>query len=174
MAYIHTGTSQYPLSEQDIRNANPNTSFATPFSGTDKYKWVFPVAKPEYNPVIQTIEEGFPVLTNKGHYEEVWTVKELYTKKADKDKAIADFAEAERKRSVPLSVTPRQIRQALTATGLRNQVESTVATLDQDTKDWWDFATLFERNHPMVIAMATGLAVTELQLDELFVLAASL
>jgi hypothetical protein len=70
---------------------------------------------------------------------------------------------------VPPFVSPRQIRQALTAAGLRTQVEAAVAASDQDTKDWWEFATTFERRHPMVVAMATGLGITEKQVDDLFI-----
>lgn len=74
----------------------------------------------------------------------------------------------------PVEVSPRQIRQALSAAGLRTQIETAVAASDQDTKDWWEFATTFERAHPMVIGMATGLGVTSTELDELFILAGSL
>ena len=74
----------------------------------------------------------------------------------------------------PTSVSPRQIRQALTAGGLRAQVEAAVAASDQDTKDWWEFATAFERGHPMVGAMAAGLGIPDAQIDALFTLAASL
>lgn len=71
-------------------------------------------------------------------------------------------------------VSPRQIRQALTQIGLRADVELAVANGNQDLKDWWEFATTFESNHPMVVAMATGLGVTEQQLTDLFNLAKSL
>lgn len=77
--------------------------------------------------------------------------------------------------AVPVSVTPRQIRQALSRAGLRTAVESAIAAAgDQDTKDWWEFATEFERTHPMVIGMAVALGQTPLQLDDLFTLAATL
>lgn len=72
------------------------------------------------------------------------------------------------------SVSPRQIRQALTAVGLRAGVEAAVSAGDQDLKDWWEFSTAFERNHPMVIGMANGLNVSSEQLDQLFILASSL
>lgn len=78
------------------------------------------------------------------------------------------------KSKVPAQVSPRQIRQALTAANLRAQVEAAVSAGDQDLKDWWEFATQFERNHPMVIGMADGLGVTEQQLDDLFLLAGTL
>lgn len=76
--------------------------------------------------------------------------------------------------SVPESVSPRQIRQALNHSGLRSAVEAAVSAGDQDLKDWWEFATAFERNHHQVLAMAAGLGVTEPQLDDLFRTAASL
>ena len=74
----------------------------------------------------------------------------------------------------PIIVTPRQIRQALTRANLRTQVETAVAAGDQDIKDWWEFATQVEENHPMVVAMALGLNVDEAGLHDLFVLAKSL
>lgn len=74
----------------------------------------------------------------------------------------------------PVSVTPRQIRQALTQAGLRNAVEAAVAAADQDTKDWWAASTAFERTHPRVQAMAAALGVSDAQLEALWTLAASL
>ena len=75
---------------------------------------------------------------------------------------------------VPESVSPRQIRQALTRANLRDVVEGAISVANQDTKDWYEFATAFERKHPMVSALATGLGVTEQQLDDLWILAGSL
>lgn len=71
-------------------------------------------------------------------------------------------------------VSPRQIRQALTRTGLRSAVETAIASGDQDAKDWWEFATQFERQHARVIAMGTALGQTYSQMDALWELAASL
>ena len=75
---------------------------------------------------------------------------------------------------VPESVTPRQIRQALTRAGLRASVEAAVVAGDQDTKDWYEFATEFRRDSPVVAALAAGLGVTAPQLDDLWRLAATL
>ena len=71
-------------------------------------------------------------------------------------------------------VSPRQIRQALTRANLRTTVEAAIAAGDQDTKDWWEFATQFERQHPMVVAMGKSLKQTDAQLDQLWQLAATL
>lgn len=75
---------------------------------------------------------------------------------------------------VPKSVSPSQIRRALTRSGLRTAVEAAVTVGDQDLKDWWEFATTIERNHQLVIGMALTLGVTESQLDDLFILATTL
>lgn len=75
--------------------------------------------------------------------------------------------------SIP-SVSPRQIRQALTRVVLRQAVEDAVAAGDQDTKDWWEFSSPFERDHQVVIAMGIALGVSETQLDDLWLLAGSL
>ncbi len=75
---------------------------------------------------------------------------------------------------VPQSISPRQLRQALTRAGLRAGVEAAVLAGDQDTKDWYEFATAFERNHPRVAAMAAALGVSEQSLDDLWILAETL
>lgn len=75
---------------------------------------------------------------------------------------------------VPTSISPRQIRQALTRKGLRAAVEAAVAAGDQDIKDWWEFSTVCERNNEHVISMATALGVTDAQLDDLWTLGATL
>ena len=76
--------------------------------------------------------------------------------------------------SVPASVSPRQIRQALTAAGLRTSVEAAVAASDQDTQDWYEFSTAFERAHPAVVAMGVALGVSSAALDALWTSAAAL
>lgn len=75
---------------------------------------------------------------------------------------------------VPQSVSPRQIRQALNRAGLRASVEAAVAAGDQDTKDWYEFATAFDRASPVVAALGVALSVSPAQLDDLWTLAGSL
>lgn len=70
--------------------------------------------------------------------------------------------------------SPRQIRQALNAAGLRQQIEAGVAAADQDTRDWWEFATSFESDHPSVLAMCAALGISDAQRQQVFDLAATL
>lgn len=74
----------------------------------------------------------------------------------------------------PITVSPRQIRQALTQRNKRAQVEAAVASSDQDTKDWWNYATSFEENHPKVLEMCDALGISDKQRYDIFVLAKSL
>ena len=74
---------------------------------------------------------------------------------------------------VPESVTPRQIRWALNAAGLRATVEGAIASADQNTKDAWEFSNEVRRDNPLVTGLAAALGMSAAQLDDLFRLAAS-
>lgn len=76
-------------------------------------------------------------------------------------------------RHVP-DVSPAQIRIALNQMGLRAQVEAAVEAGSQDLKDWWEYSTEIQRNHPLVDQMAAGLGVSVEQTDALFMLASTL
>lgn len=72
------------------------------------------------------------------------------------------------------TVTPRQIRLALTQAGMRDAVEAYVSGASRDVKDSWEYSTVFERNHPLLVAAGAALNKTEAEIDALFDLAASL
>jgi hypothetical protein len=72
------------------------------------------------------------------------------------------------------AISPRQIRMALTRADLRTYVEAAVFAGDQDLKDWWEFSTSFERLNPQVIAMGEALGKTSEELDNLWLLGATL
>jgi hypothetical protein len=74
----------------------------------------------------------------------------------------------------PSVCSPRQLRQALTQTGLRDAVETAVAAGSRDLQDWWEFSTVFEEVHPEVTAMAAALNQSPEQVSALFALARSL
>lgn len=83
--YINTKTKQYPISEQDIRNANPNTSFPAVFQAPDEYAVVFPVPKPEYNAVTEVAIESTPELTKKGTWQQTWQVLPAFKDYTDEE-----------------------------------------------------------------------------------------
>jgi hypothetical protein len=69
---------------------------------------------------------------------------------------------------VPLNVTAAQARLVLNATGLRFSVESAIAASSQDVKDYWEYSAVIERNHPVLLSIATTLDLSSEQLDTLF------
>ncbi len=75
---------------------------------------------------------------------------------------------------VPEAVTPRQIRKALNASGLRATVEAAVAAAPQDVRDEWEYALEIRRDYPLMTAMAAQLGMTDAQIDDLFRAAAQL
>lgn len=154
----------------DLRARRPDVSF--PVSITADLVLAFGYAPitpsaPGHDPATQDATEAAPAIVG-GAWVQQWAITDL------PPEVIAAKAEAARRAAIPASVSPRQIRQALTATGMRSQVESAVAAADQDTKDWWEFATEFERNHPMVAAMGAALGVSDASLDDLWTLAGAL
>jgi hypothetical protein len=76
MAYIDLETLEYPLSERDIRSANPDTSFGIPFA-PDGYAVVFPYPTPSFDQYTQYVREIEPELTVKGHWEQRFEVIDL-------------------------------------------------------------------------------------------------
>lgn len=77
------------------------------------------------------------------------------------------------KQSIPQSVTPRQIRLALSQAGLRQQVEDYVNSQDNAVQDSWHYSTGFDRTNPLILACQDALGKTEEELDAIFILAAS-
>lgn len=77
MSYTHIETGAYPLTEREIRNLFPNTSFPAPFQPPGGYALVFPAPQPEHDPITQVVREAAPVMTDKGHWEQRWEVVDL-------------------------------------------------------------------------------------------------
>ena len=86
---------------------------------------------------------------------------------------LAAITPAPAPESLP-DISPRQIRQALTDAGKRAAVEAGVAASSQHVKDWWEFATVFERGHPMIAAMLPALGITNAQADAIWLAASQL
>jgi hypothetical protein len=79
---------------------------------------------------------------------------------------------------IPVSVTMRQARQALLATGRLAAVELAIASLpgalSEQARIDWEFAATVDRESPTVALLAGALDMTPEDLDQLFVLAASI
>jgi hypothetical protein len=77
------------------------------------------------------------------------------------------------------SVTPRQMRLALVMSGISLEtIESIIDGLPEPqrtiTKVTWEYSVEFQRNNPLLNAMAPILGLTKEQVDNLFALASTL
>jgi hypothetical protein len=79
---------------------------------------------------------------------------------------------------VPESVTPRQARLALHAIGKLSDVENALESLSEPEKTAakieWEYATAIERYSPLVLALTPALGLSEDDMDQLFIQAATL
>lgn len=88
MAYINLDTQAYPVSEQDIRNQFPNTSFATPFQAPEGYAPVLESPTPVYDTVNQGYREVAPTQDSLGNWMRTYEIYDL-----DPEQAAANLAE---------------------------------------------------------------------------------
>lgn len=77
------------------------------------------------------------------------------------------------------SVTPRQIRLALTRSGMPTAsiddfIANLPAPMNLEVKIWWEYSTEFFRDNPLLNQMAPMLNLSQQDLDDLFTLAATL
>ena len=66
----------WPVTEQEIRSAHPNTSFPTVFSAPDGYNPVFPAPIPAFGTITQTAAEAAPALID-GEWVQQWEITDL-------------------------------------------------------------------------------------------------
>lgn len=100
------------------------------------------------------------------------TPEEIWQKK------LAVFAKAPDLVLLP-DITPRQIRKALVMQGVSlDAVTASLNSLPEPEKSLaiieWEYATIYERNHPLVAGVSQLLGFSSAQLDELWMLASSL
>jgi hypothetical protein len=74
---------------------------------------------------------------------------------------------------VPQSVSPAQFRVALNDLGFRLGVEAYLGTASQNVRDYFEYATYFERNNQTLVSGAQTMGLTDSQIDSLFIYAGS-
>lgn len=75
---------------------------------------------------------------------------------------------------IPKTVTPRQARLVLLQAGLLDQVESSINTVGGSAKITWEYATQIDRDDPLITTLGQSLNLTDQQIDNLFIQAATL
>lgn len=71
-------------------------------------------------------------------------------------------------------ITMRQCRLQLLASGLLDDVDAAVAQADRAVQIEWEYATVVDRNSPLVAAIGASLGLDDAAIDQLFKNAASL
>lgn len=158
----------YPYSCDQLRMENRSTSFPVTLSDSLLAQYgvysVKAAVPPEHDPAVQVVEEASPVQIG-GVWTQRWVVRNLTPE--------------ELKARIPTVVTMRQARLALLQSGLLSQVEAAIAAIEdqaqrQAVQIEWEYAAEVDMIHPWVQSLATALDLSEGQLDEFFVLAATL
>lgn len=66
---------------------------------------------------------------------------------------------------------PLQFRRALRAAGLMDTIKAYIETADEEVVEAWEYASVFKRNDPFIIAVQEQLGKTDEELDDIFKLA---
>ena len=77
------------------------------------------------------------------------------------------------------SVTPRQMRIALVMSGISiSNIEAVINSLPEPDQSvvriTWEYSVEFQRNNPLIASMGPALGLTTAQIEQLFILAATL
>lgn len=130
----------------------------------DESRW--PIIHPDDYPKFYGTCDDDAVLDIPGFIVEV--SKETY------DNLYSDELRAR----LPSEATPRQLRLALFELGYHDQVEAYIEALPEPQKTKvkisWEYATIINKNDPIVSKLVEELGFTEEQLDELFIKARSI
>jgi hypothetical protein len=151
-----------------LRRDNPQVSFPTeiPDDTLAEYS-VYPLAAtpmPAYDPETQRISEGLAELVD-GVWMQTWVVTDL---------APEELAERLAEWRQGMLVSPLQMRRALRAESLYSAITAYVEQQDADTQDAWEYAVEIRRDDALIAAAAAALGKTDVEVDDLFRLAASL
>lgn len=167
MAYIDTQTGIYPLTLADLRRDNPLTIFFEPFDGDGRYEPVTATDKPAHDPATHKAVELAPVHED-GRWRQAWSVVALSAQEID------DM----RRARVPAAVTMRQARLALLSAGLLDDVDAAINSLPSPQKEAarieWEYSQEVQRHNGFVAQLGPALGLSDVQMDDLFAIAATL
>lgn len=76
--------------------------------------------------------------------------------------------------TVPEAISPLQARKALRIAGLKAAVDAYIATLPEEDQEAWEYAVEVRRDNPIILSGAAALGISQAQLDDLFLLGATL
>ena len=87
---------------------------------------------------------------------------------------VYELTDTPPKPEVPYSISPLQARKVLRIAGAKALVDGYVLTLSEEAQEEWNYATEIRRDNQIIAAGAASLGWTETQVDDLFILGATL
>lgn len=123
----------------------------------------------------QTLDPDQLTLPASRDNRDAWVVSET-----DPNVIVVDPVKA-KALMVPASVTKINLKRACktqenwggSGMNLWEIAMAALATQDADTREDWDLSTEIPRDDPLFLGLASGLGVTEDQIDDIFILAAT-
>lgn len=152
--YYNSATGEFGLTWWNLKMRYPNVSIPQQFEEFEGWTPYRSTTRPA-----ATVTEDFVEATPVGG-EQQW-VAVLVSE---------EEAENRRRARIPTVVSMRQARLALLGAGLLDDIEAVIAQQSAAAQIEWEYAQTVERTHPLV----QSLGLSEAQLDELFLQAASL
>ena len=166
--YINTTTRTEYANDQAVRAAFPQTSFPSALSPQVLAEHgVYPVTQtspPEHSAATHVVEAAPPVEVD-GQWTQQWTVRGLTPEE------VMTRAAARRAR---MKCSRAQGQLALLQAGVLDALEAWVATQSRSTQIDYAARGEWRRDWPLVATGAAALGLTEAQVDDLFILAATL
>ena len=143
---------------------------------------VMPTPKPTPTTELKQVLRDGVAIDALGNTVMSWKEIDMFKDYADENGIVvtkleqeADYLQAKFKATVPTVISMRQARLALLGAGLLSVVENSIISgTDEAMKIEWEYATEVRRDWESLIAMATVLGLTELDLDNLFIEGAKL
>ena len=158
----------YPYSQEQLRADNPGTSFPADIPAALLAEWsvysVQATPQPDHDPATQRLAEGQPEQVDDT-WVQTWSVI---------DKAPEEIAAELAEWRAGMSVTPLQIRRALLAQGLLDDVTAFVEQADLETRMAWEYAVQIDRDNALIAAAAAAIGASDEAVDDLFRLAGTL
>jgi len=171
--YYRPETKQVFRTHSAIRKAFPSVSFPAVMTDaviTEKGLRLIVPTDPGHDPAMQFAEEGEPELREDGKWYQTWEVRDFTQAELD----------AQYQASIPRSVTKRQAKEALIRQGKYQQAVDALDAITDPTEkliaqNYWQESKEFKRDNAVLNSLAeTGLNMTQADLDDLFIYAATL
>ena len=90
------------------------------------------------------------------------------------DRTVVTYTYSSEPTITPTVVTPLQLRKALRQLNMKTAIDNYVATIDDEKREAWEYATEINRNDPFILEASEALEMSLNDVDNVFRLASTL